>query len=429
MLRFKKFTHLLFSAAIFCIGWAAGIGVAQAQNEVGIAAIVNEDIITQFDVIARMRLAMISGHLADSEEARRRLMPQILRSLIDDRLKVQEAGKQDIKVEQADIDQRLERIAQRNNMSRAQFEDSLKQNGILLDTVTRQIDADLKWSRIIQRKLRPRILVTNDDIQEELTRMKSSVAENEYRLFQIFLAVDSPNEEQPVRESAMRLLDQLQSGADFSELAAQFSQDESAARGGDWGWARLGQMDPEVAKGIQAIPVGQIVGPVRGTGGYYLAVARETRLAGMGTGTSGVVNLRQILWPLEANATDGAAERARAEAKKLAPDIQGCETLPDVVRKAGTGLYRDLGSILVEDLPADIESAALNLPIGVPSEPIRSERGIGLYVICERTQGSEAAMSKVAIAERLGNQRLETLARGYLSDLRRSAVIDVRMGQ
>jgi peptidyl-prolyl cis-trans isomerase SurA len=64
----------------------------------------------------------------------------------------------------------------------------------------------------------------------------------------------------------------------------------------------------------------------------------------------------------------------------------------------------------------------------VPSEPIRTERGIGIYLVCERQDGDEAALSRTAIAERLGRQRLDTLARGYLSDLRRNAVIEIRLG-
>jgi peptidyl-prolyl cis-trans isomerase SurA len=120
---------------------------------------------------------------------------------------------------------------------------------------------------------------------------------------------------------------QLQLGA-ICRLA-EFSQDEGAFKGGDWGWMRLDQMDPEVANGIASIPSGEIVGPVRSTGGYYIAVARETRRAGVGEESSGIVNLRQVLWSLPGNAADSEVNRALSEASTMAARIQICADARD----------------------------------------------------------------------------------------------------
>jgi peptidyl-prolyl cis-trans isomerase SurA len=425
--RRRAWRKWLFIAALGVLG-ALRPMPATAQNELKIAAVVNEDVITELDVYARLRMAIVSARLEDNPEVRQRLVPQVLRSLIDDRLKIQEAAKLDIEVEQVDIDRRIERIAEKNDMSRDQFDAFLAENGILLDAVSKQIEADLKWSRIVQRKIRPRIVISDSEITDELARMKEASGSKEYRLYQIFLAVDGPDQEQSVRESAMRLLEQLQSGVEFSSLAAEFSQDEGAFKGGDWGWMRPDQMDSEVAGGIQATPLGDVVGPVRGTGGYYIAIARDSRLAGSGESSSGIVKLQQVLWALPLNAAESEINRATSEANTLATQIQSCADLPAAADKSG-GVHRDLGSVLVTDLPQDVQTAALNLPIGVPSEPIRTDRGVGLYIVCDRQQGDQAALSRTAIADRLGRQRLETLARGYLSDLRRNAVIDVRIGQ
>ncbi len=415
-------------AALLVLG-ALGWRPANAQDQLRIAAVVNEDIITELDVFARLRMAILSAKLDDSPEVRQRLVPQVLRSLIDERLKVQEGDKLDIKVDPIDVERRIDRIAEKNNFSRAQFEDFLASNGILLDSVARQIEADLKWTRIVQRRLRPRILISDSEIDDELSRMRVSSGGLEYRLSQIFLAVDGPDQEQSVRQSAMRLLEQLQGGADFASLATEFSQDEGAFKGGDWGWMRLDRMDSEIANGIAVTPLGEIVGPVRGTGGYYIALARDTRQTTLGEASSGLVNLHQIFWSLPNNAAESEVGKSVSQANTLATDIQGCADLAKVAEKAGSGAYRDLGSVPVADLPPEVQIAALNLPLGVPSEPIRTERGVGLYVVCDRQEGDEATLSRTSIAERLGRQRLDTLARGYLSDLRRNAVIEIRLDQ
>jgi peptidyl-prolyl cis-trans isomerase SurA len=101
--------------------------------------------------------------------------------------------------------------------------------------------------------------------------------------------------------------------------------------------------------------------------------------------------------------------------------------MPEIAGEAAPAVYRELGNVLVSELPEQVRTVAINQPIDVPSDPVRTSQGIGLYMICDRQGGDEAALSRTSIADRLGQQRLETLARGYLSDLRRSAVIDIRL--
>jgi peptidyl-prolyl cis-trans isomerase SurA len=401
---------------------------AQAQDSLRIAAVVNDDIISELDVFMRLRMAMLSAKLEDSEETRRRLLPQVLRNLIDDRLKMQEAKRAGIKVNPADVEGRIDRLAERNNMTRADLDEFLRANGILVDAVADQITAELNWARLVQRTLRPRIVITDQEINDEAARIRATRGQTEYKIYQIFLAVDAPDQESDVRDSAERLIEQLRAGADFESLAQEFSQDEGALKGGNWGWLRLDQMEPAVAEQIQLAPAGEVVGPVRGTGGYYIALARETRVAGSGDTTGvGSVTVKQILWSLPANAADSEVNRAVSQANTVAGRIENCTQMAQVANEASPGIYRELGSVPVNDLPEQVQSIAINQPIDVPSSPIRTNRGVGLYLICARQAGDDDSQSRTGIADRLGQQRLETLARGYLSDLRRAAVIDIRM--
>lgn len=401
---------------------------AHAQDSLRIAAVVNDDIISELDVYVRLRMAMLSAKLTDNDETRKRLLPQVLRNLIDDRLKLQEAKRAGIKVNPADVEKRINALADRNNMTREDLEAFLKGQGILVDAMADQITAELSWARLVQRKLRPRIVITDQEINDEAARIKATQGQIEYKIYQIFLAVDAPDQEADVRDSAQRLIDQLRAGADFESLAQEFSQDEGALKGGNWGWLRLDQMEPAVAKEIQLTPAGNLVGPVRGTGGYYIAFAKETRTSGAGDATgAGSVTVKQILWSLPANAADKEVNRAISQAKTVAGKIENCGQMSEVAQEASPGVYRELGSVLVNDLPKQVQSVAINQPVDVPSDPIRTDQGVGLYVICKRQAGDDDSQSRTAIGDRLGQQRLETLARGYLSDLRRAAVIDIRM--
>src|SRR5262249_48157362 len=129
MIRLTLFTLLRRGA--LCLGLAICLQTqpavpVHAQDTLRIAAVVNEDIITELDVYMRLRMALMSAKLDDTEETRQRLIPQVIRNLIDDHLKLQEAKRANIKVNPADVEKRINALAERNNLTREQLEDYLK---------------------------------------------------------------------------------------------------------------------------------------------------------------------------------------------------------------------------------------------------------------------------------------------------------------
>lgn len=399
---------------------------AHAQDALKIVAVVNEDVITELDLYMRMRLAMLSAKLNDTPENRQRLLPTLLRAMIDERLKSQEAKRQNIPVGASEVQSRIDDLAKRNNVSTDQFAQTLEQNGILIDVLADQIKTDLGWARLVQRRLRSQVKITNEEIDEALAAMQAAQGQTEYRLSQIFLPSGS-GDEASVQQSAQRLKEQLDQGADFAALATEFSQDQGAIRGGDWGWVRLDMLDQPVAQVVQTLPPNQVGGPIRGAGGYYVVLVKATRLIDVRSVAAGTVEMDQILWPLPTNAADTEVNKAISQANPLISRIQSCADMGTVAPSAKPGVHRSLGNVLVSDLPLEVQPYALNQPIGEPTPPLRTSRGVGIYVVCSRGAGDEAALSRVGVADRLGRQRLDTLARGYLSDLRRAAVIDIRL--
>lgn len=436
MQRPRNMMMTFFRHVFLCVAFLAAVtgvmpvgagGPAAAQDSMRIAAVVNEDVISELDIYMRLRMAMLSARLEDTPETRDRLMPQVLRNLIDDRLKLQEAKRENININPADVEKRIDAIGERNNMTRDELSEFLRGNGILVEALADQIKAELSWARLVQRKLRPRINITDQEINDEAQRIRQTAGETEYKLYQIFLAVDAPDQESAIRDSGERLIEQLNEGADFESLATEFSQDEGALKGGDWGWMRLDQMEPAVAQEIQLAPAGQVIGPVRGTGGYYIAFSKETRISSVADTSDGTVSVKQILWSLTSNAAESEVNRALSQARTMSGRIQSCAQMPQVAQEASPGVYRELGNVLVSDLPAEARGLAMNQPVEVPANPVRTSQGVVLYMFCGRQSGDEAGLSRTSIADRLGQQRLETLARGYLSDLRRAAVIDIRL--
>jgi peptidyl-prolyl cis-trans isomerase SurA len=250
---------------------------AAAQESLRIAAVVNDDVITGLDLAVRTRMAILSSSLPDTPEMRNRVARQVLRAMIDERLMLQEAARQNIVVQQAEIDAELSKLAERNGVTLDQFGAYLAQNGVLLEPLAEQVRATIAWSKLVSRQLRPRAVVTEEDIDEVLRQAEEAQGQPQRRVSEIFLAVDAPAEEEEVRRGAERLIEQIRSGIPFSAIASQFSDGATAAVGGDIGWVLPGQLAPEVEETLEKMQDGDIAGPVRAAGGYYILQLRGQR--------------------------------------------------------------------------------------------------------------------------------------------------------
>ena len=248
-----------------------------AQESLRIAAVVNDDVITGLDLAVRTRMAILSSSLPDTPEMRNRVARQVLRAMIDERLMLQEAARQNVIVQQSEVDAELTKLAERNGVTLDQFGAYLAENGVLLDPLAEQVRATIAWSKLVARQLRPRAVITEEDVDEVLRQAEEAKNQPQRRVSEVFLAVDGPAEEEEVRRSAERLIEQIRSGVPFSAVASQFSDTATAAVGGDVGWVLPGQLAPEVEETLERMQDGDIAGPVRAAGGYYILQLRGQR--------------------------------------------------------------------------------------------------------------------------------------------------------
>jgi len=233
--------------------------------------------------------------------------------------------------------------------------------------------------------------------------------------------VDSPDQERKVQEAAQRLTEELRNGASFAELARQFSQSATASVAGDLGWIQEAQLPDELDQALALMQPGQVRGPIRTFGGYYLLWLRDRRQVSVGDAT---VDLRQLLFPLPANATQTQFEQAQTQAAGARSRVQSCEQMDSLAAELGLSEAKTLGTIKLSDLPPNIRKTVATLPIGLASEPIPVSAGVGLLVVCGRENGG---VDRELIRNSLINQRLDLLSRRYLRDLRKAANVDIRL--
>src|SRR5579871_6175898 len=158
--------------------------LASAQG-LRVVARVNDEAITDFELSQRVVFAVRSAGMQDSPDMHQRLAAQILRQMIDERLQIQHAKGLGVPVTEAEINQRVAEIERAGGMPRGQFRAYVQSIGVPYEVATQQIQASLAWVKIVRRRVRPQVEVSDAEIDDALTRIKANVGKTESRVAEI----------------------------------------------------------------------------------------------------------------------------------------------------------------------------------------------------------------------------------------------------
>jgi len=400
---------------------------ALAQGVLRVAAIVNDDVISVYDLERRMQFVMRSARMEDTMENRRRLANQVLRSLVDERLQMQEATKSNITASEQDLQRAFAFVEQQNGVPPGRLDDFLNSEGIDRETLAAQLRTEIVWNKLLVARVRAASEVSDEEIDEALRQIQKSMGKTENLVSEIFLPVDSPDQEEEVRRTASRLIEQVRGGAAFNAVARQFSRGATAAQGGDVGWVIPGQLADEVDRAAQELPIGQVSEPIRTVGGYYLVLVRERR-QGLAAPTGGeVLELKQILLAMTPTAPPAEVERNQGLARTILQGVQGCDKVEAAGKQYGAPDAGSLGKLRAQDLPENFRQVVTGAPIGKFVGPARTNAGLHLLMVCSRAEAkADGLPSREQVADRLMQRRLSMFSRRYLRDLRRTAVVETR---
>jgi peptidyl-prolyl cis-trans isomerase SurA len=425
----------LFAITLACLGPAMAHGqepptppAPPAGLNESVAAVVNDDIISTFDLAQRMRLLIATSGVQPNEQNLPQFQREALVGLVDEHLQLQELRrvakeqKLDLISTDEEVDAEISDMAQQNNVTKEVFLRQMSAQGIGIETLSQQIRAQASWQRWIRGRYGSRLRIGEDQIKAQLQRVSASAAKPQFQISEVFIDAARVGGMETATNGATQLITQLQQGAPFQAVARQFSASSTAASGGEVGWISSGEMAPEVDAAMEQMRPGQLSKPIVVRDGVYIIYLRDKR---SGAGAT-LVNLKQAAVGLaqDASATDQAAAQTKLLA--LRSQIKGCDDLEAQAAKAEGIVAGDLGEAEIKDLAPAFRQAAESLEVGQISEPIRTNAGLHLLAVCGKRSSGQEAVGHDQIESRLYGQQLSMIARRYMRDLRNAATIETR---
>lgn len=230
-----------------------------------VVAIVNDDIITLFELNKKMReMTGVAPEDLQFKDANKYLETRraVLELLIDERIAQTKIAELGISVSAKEIDSTIEKMKSDNHWTQEELVAALKDEGISFERYRDNIKKELERIRLINLEVKSKIIIRDEQIREYYEKNKTDFeGKGEVHLAGIFLLREDPkdrNEITGLLKKGEGILAGLKKGEDFGRLARQFSRGPGAKEGGDLGRFKFSQLEPELQKALQELPEGGI---------------------------------------------------------------------------------------------------------------------------------------------------------------------------
>lgn len=418
----------LMGLCLACFNMPLKEAHAQTSNALpvaGIVATVNEEAITAKDLDARLRMALSASKLPNNEEVKRSLVPQILRTLVEEKLKIQEAASNNITLTPEQISNQIDTIATNNRLSREDFIEQIRKDGVSLNAVKAQVEADLVWGEFVSRRIKPDINVSESEIDAIATKLERSAGKKEYRIAEIFIRSEGLNDT-TAKKTSDRIYSELRKGAPFPALARQFSQSGSAATNGDMGWIIDGSLaESQLNDTVFSLEKDTLSEPLKGQDGYHIYYIIDARVM------KGVADKDILLRQFKVFTGD------QETATKISRTVKGCVSMNKAIEQNPSSSTAITDNISMNGLGPNKRAFFKKLYVSELSAPINetitdesgnSQNGVAYYMICRTTHTSEGGkVSRTDLERQLLNEKLELRQKQYLQSLQSRAFIDIRL--
>jgi len=416
----KSLTRILASCALAALVLGTTLPHAVAQDYSPVV-IVNDEIVTGYEIDQRMSLLEAAGGARVTRE-------EVTELLIDDILRIQAARRAGIVPSKEEIDEGFAELSRSQGRDPGVMRQYFRSRGVTDKHLDQQIAAEVAWRNLIPVTYMPRVRVSEAEIEAAMTDgAMAAPTEPQFQLSEIRLPVGAQGQQAALAE-ATALLQQLQTGAvNFGDLARQRSVGATAPTGGDLGWVGVSTMSPAMGQVVQRMSKDRVSAPFVDNGEVVIVGVRDTR--GPGGSSSTTYRLAQLVVGVAPDAAPSIASLALQQAQSARARVSDCASV-EALKGQYLPISGDLGTLTIRQMPPPVRDAVTALPVGGISEPVRSNDGFHIIVVCDRFEDASAPTPAGSDAERvrrrLMNDKLGRYSTSLMRKLRREAVIERR---
>lgn len=410
-----RFRYRHAALLLLAMGVGAHAAAADAERERQslsldrVVAIVNTDVITRLELDDQVKLATRQLVRQGTPLPQRDLLEkQLLERMITTRVLRQVGQESGVRVDDTQLERAIGRMAQENKLTPEQFRAAMRDDGIDYDRFREDIRGEIMVSRLREREVDGRLVVSDAEIANYLAAQKATGRDEEYSLLHILVTVPeaaAPEQIQARRARAEEALGKLRKGADFNQVSSTYSDAANALQGGDLGWRPAGRLPAMFVQAATTMKIGDLSQILRSPNGFHILKLVNKRLVGQAMVVQ-QTKARHILVRLNEVVAEVEAKRRLSEIRERI--VKGAD-FAEIARlqseDASSVRGGDLGWLSPGDTVPEFEQAMDALAPGQISAPVQSPFGWHLIQVMERrtedlTKEREKRLAQQAIRAR-----------------------------
>ena len=398
-----------------------------------IVAVVNDEVVTLYELRTRLDVALRQLQKQGTPLPTRDVLEkQMLERLVMDKVQLQQAKETGVKVDDAQLEQALQRIATGNKMSLAQLREALKKDGIVFTKFREEIRDEMTIARVREREVESKIVISEGEIDNYLAdNSAKSGGSEEYEVAHILLRTPesaSPEQIQRLKAKADQVFERVSKGEDFSQLAASFSDAPDGLQGGNLGWRPLERLPGIFSEVVVKLKAGETAPVLRSPNGFHI-IKLVAKRGGAAAKAVEQTHVRHIL--IKVNEVVSESD-AKHKLEGLYERIKNGGNFAELARlfsqDGSASKGGDLGWIYPGDTVPDFERVMNQLKPGEVSKPTRSPFGFHLIEVLERrVQDVSVDRQRVAARQILRERKMDEAYQDWLRQVRDRAYVEFRL--
>ena len=396
-----------------------------------IIAVVDQDVITEKELQEKIN-SVISNLKSQKIEipSESILRKQVIERLIANSIQIQLAYQTGLKISDAQVDKTIERIAEKNKLNVADFKKTLEKDGTNFYAFREEIRNEITIAQLKEREVDSKIVITDGEIDNFLNAQSKEI-QDEFEVAHILIRVPedaSPEKLEKLKNKAEEAAKQIQSGKNFTQVSAAFSETPNALEGGNLGWKKASDLPTLFVDALKKIEVGKLTPILRSPNGFHILKLINKK------GSSGPLvveqtRVRHILIKLsEITSENEGRQKLIGIKERLENGTKFEDMAKQYSEDPSSNNGGDLGWINPGDTVPEFEKTMKQLSINQISDPIKTPFGWHLIQVLERrSQDMSKESARIQARQQIKMRKSEEAYQDWLQELRDRSFVELRL--
>ena len=378
-----------------------------------VVAIVGESVIVESELDKEMSLAQNNITKSGSSMPELKfLRQQVLERMITLRALEELADRTGIRVSDNEVRLALQRLAQQQNLSVADYLNAVEKQGLTAYQLRQSVITETKIMKLRRREVETKLIVNNSEIESYLKKMRDTPAADESLIAHILIAIPENatiEDLEVATNKVQKVITKVDSGIDFRQVAAEFSEASDALEGGVMGWRNASNLPDLFTDALKIMRIGQRSKVLRSPNGFHILYLLDKR----GRDARIIVQetlARHILFQVDrAVSEEDALNEAMDVRNRIVLGGEDFGKLAKVTSDDPSGIKGGtLGWLMPGETVPEFERALNSLEFGAVSEPVRTQFGYHLIEVLDRRDSDVSEERQKAVARQaILQQKLE----------------------